>query len=157
MIVAGVAIVFGRILAGWFLDRFWGPYVAMCFFILPMIGIALFASGAGGFVPFVAALLSGLGIGAEIDMMAFFISRYFGLKAFGKIYGLMFAIFTAGTTIGPAISGLSFDRFHSYGPILIAFEVALAITCLLFVRLGPYPYPAPKREPESIVGQKAAA
>jgi MFS family permease len=157
MIVAGVAIVFGRILAGWFLDRFWGPYVAMCFFILPMIGIALFASGAGGFVPFVAALLSGLGIGAEIDMMAFFISRYFGLKAFGKIYGLMFAIFTAGTTIGPAISGLSFDRFHSYGPILIAFEVALAITCLLFLGLGPYPYPAPKREEESLLEQKAAA
>src|SRR5262245_37013721 len=52
----------------------------------------------------------------------------------------MFAIFTAGTTIGPAISGLSFDRFHSYGPILITFEVALAITCALFVRLGPYPY-----------------
>jgi transcriptional regulator GlxA family with amidase domain len=32
---------------------------------------------------------TGAGIGAEIDLMAFFISRYFGLKAYGKIYGLM--------------------------------------------------------------------
>jgi hypothetical protein len=35
--------------------------------------------------------------------------------------------------------------------------VALAITCLLFIGLGPYPYPAPKREPESLVGRKLAA
>jgi hypothetical protein len=32
---------------------------------------------------------TGAGIGAEIDLMAFFISRYFGLKAYGKIHGLM--------------------------------------------------------------------
>jgi MFS family permease len=89
--------------------------------------------------------------------MAFFISRYFGLKAYGKVYGLMFAVFNVGTGIGPAISGISFDRFHSYGPIFIVYEVALAITCLLFVGLGPYPYPAPKREEESSLGQKAAA
>ena len=27
----------------------------------------------------------------------------------------------------------------------------------LFIGLGPYPYPAPKREPESLVGGKLAA
>jgi MFS family permease len=157
LLIAGIAIIFGRILAGWCLDLLWGPYVAICFFVLPMIGIALLGSGVGGAIPLAGALLCGLGIGAEIDMMAFFLSRYFGLKAFGKIYGLMFAIFNIGTTLGPAISGMSFDRFHSYGPIFIVYEVALAITCLLFVRLGPYPYPAPKREDIPVVQQKAAA
>ncbi len=154
---AGYAIILGRILAGWCLDRIWGPYVAICFFAVPMLGIALLGSGAGGLVPLVGAILCGAGIGAEIDLMAFFISRYFGLKAYGKVYGLMFAVFNVGTGIGPAISGISFDRFHSYGPIFIVYEVALAITCLLFVGLGPYPYPAPKREQESSLGQKAAA
>ena len=154
---AGYAIILGRILAGWCLDRIWGPYVAICFFVVPMLGIALLGSGAGGLVPLVGAVLCGAGIGAEIDLMAFFISRYFGLKAYGKVYGLMFAVFNVGTGIGPAISGISFDRFHSYGPIFIVYEVALAITCLLFVGLGPYPYPAPKREEESLLGQKATA
>ncbi|MBV8513510.1 MAG: MFS transporter [Xanthobacteraceae bacterium] len=154
---AGYAIVGGRILAGWCLDRIWGPYVAICFFAIPMLGIALLGSGATGIVPLIGAVLCGAGIGAEIDLMAFFLSRYFGLKAYGKIYGVMFAVFNIGTGLGPALSGLSFDRFHSYGPIFIVYEVALAITCVLFLRLGPYPYPAAKRDDVSIVEQKAAA
>jgi MFS family permease len=124
---------------------------------VPMAGIALLGSGATGMVPIVGAILCGAGIGAEIDLMAFFLSRYFGLKAYGKIYGIMFAVFNVGTGLGPALSGLSFDRFHSYGPIFIVYEVALAITCLLFLGLGPYPYPAAKRELDQIVGEKAAA
>ncbi len=154
---AGYAIIGGRILAGWCLDRIWGPYVAICFFAIPMLGIALLGSGATGIVPLIGAVLCGAGIGAEIDLMAFFLSRYFGLKAYGKIYGVMFAVFNIGTGLGPALSGLSFDRFHSYGPIFIVYEVALAITCVFFLRLGPYPYPAAKREDAPIVKQKAAA
>ena len=154
---AGYAIIGGRILAGWCLDRIWGPYVAICFFAIPMLGIALLGSGATGIVPLIGAVLCGAGIGAEIDLMAFFLSRYFGLKAYGKIYGVMFAVFNIGTGLGPALSGLTFDRFHSYGPIFIVYEVALAITCLLFVRLGPYPYPAAKQDDAPIIEQKAAA
>ena len=44
----GFALIFGRVLSGWCLDRLWGPYVAIAFFVLPMIGIAILISGAGG-------------------------------------------------------------------------------------------------------------
>jgi MFS family permease len=148
---AGYAIILGRVLAGWCLDRFWGPYVAMFFFAVPILGIALlletpFGGGATGVIPLIGAVLCGVGIGAEIDLMAFLLSRYFGLRAYGKIYGVMFAVFNIGTGLGPALSGVSFDRFHSYEPIFIIYLVALAITCALFVRLGPYPYPASKQD-----------
>ena len=56
-------------------------YVAVCFFILPMLGIALLGSGWAYPVPLISAALCGAGIGAEIDLMAFFISHYFGLKS----------------------------------------------------------------------------
>lgn len=138
----GVALILGRILSGWCLDRVWGPYVAVTFFVLPMIGIALLASGATGFVPFVGAVALGLGIGAEVDLMAFFASRYFGQRNYARIYGTMFGIFAFGVGIGPALSGMSFDLFRSYTPIFIAYEVMLAVSCLIFLRLGPYPYPA---------------
>jgi len=59
-----------RILSGWCLDRFWGPYVAITFFILPMIGLGILMSGAAGFAPFLGAIACGLGIGAEIDRRA---------------------------------------------------------------------------------------
>ncbi len=139
---AGLAIITGRIISGWALDRFWGPYVAVGFFIVPMVGIGILDSGAGGQAPLLGAVLCGLGIGAEVDLMAFFVSRYFGLRDYAKIYGTMFAIFSFGVGVGPAISGFVFDRFHSYDPVFMAYEVLLAITCVLFLRLGPYPFPA---------------
>jgi len=140
---AGIAIIVGRIICGWCVDRFWGPYVAICFFILPMLGIALLESSWGNPIPLLGAALCGAGIGAEIDLMAFFVSRYFGLKAYGKIYGLMFMLFNVGTGLGPALSGRAFDIFHSYFQIFMVYEGALAVTCLLFLRLGEYAYPAP--------------
>ena len=139
---AGLALLCGRTLSGWCLDRFRGPYVAVGFFVMPMIGIALLGSRAGGLVPALGAVALGLGIGAEVDLMAFFASRYFGLRDYAKIYGLMFGLFGFGTGIGPALSGISFDLFHSYLPIFLVYEVMLVVTCVIFLRLGPYPYPA---------------
>ena len=152
----GIALIFGRVLSGWCLDRLWGPYVAVTFFVLPMIGIALLASGAVGIAPYLGAILLGLGIGAEIDLMAFFASRYFGGRNYAKIYGTMFGIFAFGVGIGPALSGASFDRFHSYTPVFLLYEAMLAVSCAIVLRLGPYPYPA--REPAPAGGPiKAAA
>ncbi len=145
---AGIAIIVGRVICGWCLDRFWGPYVAACFFVLPMHGIALLVSGWALPVPLVGAALCGAGIGAEIDLMAFFISRYFGLKAYGRIYGLMFLVFNIGNGMGPALSGRAFDRFHSYSQIFMVYEVALALTCVLLLGLGKYVYPAVKHAPQ---------
>jgi len=138
----GFALIFGRILSGWCLDRLWGPYVAIAFFVLPMIGIAILISGAGGIAPFLGAIACGLGIGAEIDLMAFFTSRYFGLRDYAKLYGTMFGIFALGVGIGPAVSGASFDRSHSYTPAFVIFVIMLTVGCIIFFRLGPYPYPA---------------
>ena len=138
---SGLALILGRILSGWCLDRLWGPYVAIAFFVLPMIGVASLASGAGGIAPFLGAIGCGLGIGAEIDLMAFFTSRYFGLRNYAKLYGMMFGIFALGVGVGPALSGMSFDRFHSYTPAFVVFLIMLAAGCVVFLRLGPYAYP----------------
>lgn len=143
---AGIAIIVGRILSGYCLDRFFGPYVAVVFLICPMAGIALLGSGAGGLVPLAGTILCGVGIGAEVDLMAFFVSRYFGLRGFAQIYGLMFGIFAVGTGLGPYAMGAGFDAFHSYRAIFVGFEVILLIACGLLLRLGPYQFP-PEDEP----------
>lgn len=143
---AGIALLLGRAGSGWCLDRFRGAYVAIGFFVMPMIGLALLSSRLGGIVPAAGAVTLGLGIGAEVDLMAFFVSRYFGLRDYAKIYGLMFALFGVGTGVGPALSGFSFDWFHSYLPIFMVYEAMLFVTCAIFLRLGPYPYPARPEE-----------
>jgi MFS family permease len=154
---SGIAAIFGRIASGWCVDRYHGPYVAIGFFILPMIGTLLFASGAGEPVPLMGALFCGAALGGEIDLMSYFVSRYFGLKSYGKIFGTMFGIFAGSTGVGPFISGLSFDYWHSYVPAFALYEVLLIVGCFIFLPLGPYPFPAHHRGAEQDAAEEVSA
>jgi MFS family permease len=138
---AGLALIVGRIIAGYCLDRVFGPWVAIFFFMWPVIGIAMLLIGAGGPSPALSAVFCGLGVGAEIDVMAFLVGRYFGLRAFGVIYGTVFAFFTVGSGLGPYVMGLSHDLTHSYDTALVVLMGALLIACGLMAALGPYRYP----------------
>src|ERR1700737_2160161 len=138
---AGLAMIIGRMLAGYCLDKFFGPYVAIASISGAMIGIGLLASGAGGLVPIAGTILCGLGMGAEGDLMPYFVSRYFGIRSFAQVYGYLFAIFMIGVGVGPSLMGFSFDRWHSYGPMFVMFEFALLLACVIFLRLGPYHFP----------------
>ncbi|MGH8245214.1 MAG: MFS transporter, partial [Gammaproteobacteria bacterium] len=135
----GIAVIFGRILAGWLMDRLFAPFVGIGFMIGPIIGLMLLALGATGAGAYLAATLVGLAIGAEVDILGYFTSRYGGLKSFGLLYGFMLASFQFGGGIGPAIMGLGFDRTGSYTAALWTFSAFFAITCVLFGMLGPYP------------------
>lgn len=154
---AGIALIFGRMISGWCLDRFHGPYVALASFVIPIAGILMLASGEGGAVPMVGTALCGLGIGAEVDLMAFFISRYLGMKAYGKVYGVSFAVFVIGNGIGSVIAGFSYDRFHSYTPAFLLFAGALVVTCALLLPLGSYPFPAQRHAPPLSEAKKVPA
>jgi MFS family permease len=147
---SGIAAIAGRIVSGWCVDRYHGPYVAIGFYVLPMIGTLLLMSGAGEPAPLLGALLCGAALGGEIDLMGFFVSRYFGLKSYGKIFGTMFGIFAGSTGVGPFLSGMSFDRWHSYVPAFAFYELALVAACLIFLPLGPYPFPAHQESAEAV-------
>jgi MFS family permease len=140
--VAGLAIIAGRIVSGYCVDRLFAPHVTVAMFCAPIVGIALLLTGGAGVAPFAGTVLCGLGIGAEIDLMAFFVGRYFGLRAFGAIYGLMFATFAVGSGLGSFLMGACFDLAGSYRPMLVAFVAVLIAACLLIARLGPYRYRA---------------
>lgn len=138
---SGLAAMLARIVVGFGLDLVNGPVLSAIVMLLPPVGIGLLLTHAGAPVPFFAAVCLGLAIGAEIDMCGFFVSRYFGRRSFGTLYGLIFALFVIGVGTGPAYLGYGFDHFHSYDPILRGFLVALVVAALLFLPLGRYTYP----------------
>ena len=138
---AGLAMIVGRLLSGYCLDRFFGPYVAVFCVGGAMTGLGLLISGAGGLAPIAGIILCGLGMGAEGDIVPYFVSRYFGLRSFGQIYGYLFAVFMIGVGVGPSLMGFSFDHWHSYAPMFIIFEFALLLACIIFLSLGPYRFP----------------
>lgn len=151
---SGAAAVATRFIGGWCLDRLFAPYVAGFCMLIAAAGTALLWSHAAGAAPVLGLLCMGCGLGLEVDAMGFLISRYFGLKSFGAIYGVLFAAFTVGVAMGPAAMGITFDRAHSYDPMLLVFFFLLLVTAALLTVLGPYTYP---RERHAAVAAVAAA
>lgn len=139
MTLLGVGLIFGRVLSGYLMDRYFAPYVAATFLLGLIAGIIILATGADGPIIYLAAILIGLATGSEIGEIAYIVSRYFGAKAFGLIYGITFGAFQLGSAFGPPILGLYFDRVGNY---LGALWVLAAIVCagtLLIAILGKYP------------------
>jgi cyanate permease len=69
----GLATLAGRLLAGYMVDRIFAPHVASVFFLAPIAGFVFLASAAGP-LPAVGVVLFGLGLGTEIDLIAFLVS-----------------------------------------------------------------------------------
>jgi MFS family permease len=134
----GSALLIGRVGSGYLLDRFFAPRVAMCLFGAAACGIALLRMGAASGLVLLAVFLIGLGMGSEVDIIAYLVSRYFGLRAFGEVYGYAFASYVLAGALGPWLMGLGFDRSGSYGSVLVGFLLATLLAAVLMTRLGPY-------------------
>jgi MFS family permease len=142
--IFGLAAMTGRLLAGYLVDRFYASHVATVLFLAPIAGFACLAA-ATGFLPTVGVVLLGLGLGTEIDLIAFLVSRYFGQRAFGQIYGYCFMVFGLGSSCGRFLGGFVYDLTGSYNPALMAAGVALLVAVILVNCLGTYLYPVQPR------------
>ncbi len=134
----GVGVIIGRAAGGYLLDIFHAPYVAICFLIGPFIAYAYFQSGIDPNWAFVPVLLFGIGMGAEFDVIPYLITRYFGLRNFGIIYGINISTFSIGTGLGPAIMGFGYDHYGNYDKSIMVAMGALIIGSILISRLGKY-------------------
>lgn len=153
--VGGVAMIFGRLLSGFLLDRVFAPFVVLGFFTAPLAGlVVLLASGAAG-PAWIATVLVGLGLGAEVDLIAYLVSRYMGQRAFGTIYGYVFTLFMVGNAVGPVAMGVSFAQTGSYRLSIMLFAAGLALACALVMQVGPYRYRV-DGEPSEVAASLAA-
>jgi predicted MFS family arabinose efflux permease len=139
----GFSSIAGRLVTGVMLDRFRGSLVGAGAFMLPALGsILLLVWGDAALSQAVAAVLIGLTLGAEVDVIVYLTTRHFGLKNFGALYGGLLAALSIGTAVGPLSASMIFDRHGSYAPFLwltIAFMVASGLT------LASLPKPASER------------
>jgi len=84
--------------------------------------------------------------GAEVDIIAYMTSRYFGLRRFGQIYGYLFGVFLIGNGVGPIFMGAVHTRLHSYDTAFLTFGVLLAIATTLMLFLGRYAFPVQEED-----------
>ncbi len=136
--LAGFTVILGRGGIGSLLDRWNAARLLACIGSLIVVAMLLLAYAPGRTASYVAALLVGSVLGAEVDFTAFLVRRYFGKAAFGRIYGLAFGIFSSGVAVGPLLLSLSFDRLHSFRPGLVLLSVLATVASALTFALPPF-------------------
>jgi MFS family permease len=121
----GASAFTGRIATGYLLDRFFAPFVMVTLFAGAALALALLAGGAVGGSASLAAVLMGFGVGAEADVMPYLVSRYFGLRALGELFGYLFSAYTLGVAVGPILMGAGYDSTGSYRTPLTILAIAM--------------------------------
>lgn len=133
----GIAVIIGRFTIGLVLDHARIPVVSTVVMSLPAVGCFAWGIGLSGDTgALAAALLVGLAAGAEFDLVAYMAARYFGLKHYGKVTGILYSAVIAGGAIGPMLFGFAYDVFGSYSPVLLVGAGVFALAGAAQMTLG---------------------
>ena len=132
------ASVAGRMVTGLVIDRAFAPRVLLAVLALAAAG-AWLLSGASSFgVAVAAAVLVGFGTGGEADIIPYLLSRYFGLRSFSALFGLVWLANAIGGALGPVLMGRAFDTAGSYEAMLLRLSIAVLVAAGLSLALPRY-------------------
>jgi MFS family permease len=135
-----IATSVGQLASGFLLDRINSPRVGLPFALSVLIGLLLVDRGSTPAVMLCGVAFFGLGIGSEYSLMPYYISRYFGLRGFGQLYGGIYAFASIAGGLGPFVMGRVFENTHSYRAALIVFEAGIVLTIVCIASLAQYRY-----------------
>lgn len=135
----GLASIVGRLATGYLIDHFRASYVGSLVFLLPVVAVMLLLYGQNyAPAPALVAIMLGLTLGAEVDVIVYLTTRFFGLRNFGALYGGLLAALSIGTAIGPLIASMIFDKTGGYDPFFwLATGLLLASSFSLFTLPKP--------------------
>jgi MFS family permease len=136
----GISTVVGRVIAGYLFDRYWAPIVAAPLLAGPVVTCVLLSADAiSPLAGLAAALLMGLAAGMEADLIAYLTARYFGLRSYGTLYGILFGAFSLAAAISPPLYGWVRDVAGTYDPALWTAAAVFALGAAALLLLGRYP------------------
>ncbi|TDV72607.1 MFS transporter [Pseudomonas sp. LP_7_YM] len=137
----GISIIVGRLLVGYLLDRFPPHLIAAASLCVPAVGCLLFMfTGPQAIgVLVLATVCIGFSAGAEFDIAAFLIARYFGLRDYARIFGLHLGLVTVISGLAPAMFGHLFTLFGNYNPVLFYCLGCAVVAPLVMLTLGSAP------------------
>jgi MFS family permease len=135
-------LLFARVAVGFVIDHIFAPRVMTTVSIGGAVACVLYALYPD--LGYVSALLIGFLLGAEFDVLAFLIKRYYGNVAYGRVYGVIFGVFYLGSAVGiwglPKLRELSADLSYDNG--LYAAAVILLASAVLMAFMPKYRYAA---------------
>lgn len=134
--VLSLSVAISRLVVGRLLDLSRPAWCAAGVLAVAALGALLMFAGWPGIVATVVAVsLFGVSIGAELDLMAFFCARIFGMRHYSQIYGMLAMFFYSGTALGGIAYGALRDRTGSYDTPLLISVAMLLLAALMFLIL----------------------
>jgi MFS family permease len=111
LLFAGLA---GRIAVGYFADRFSKKNLMALFYIILASSIPLLFLAGRPAALWSFAVIFGFAMGADYMLIPLVTADCFGLKALGKLLGLIIMADSLGQWFGPLLAGKIFEATHSY-------------------------------------------
>ena len=134
-------VMVGRFVCGLALDRFPAHLVAAIALGLPAIGLSTLGLGFNSTLIMACSVaVMGFSLGAESDLAAFLVIRYFPLQVYGTVLGLVVMSLGLSAVLGASLLSLTlalFDHFRIY--MLIA-AATCALGAGLFLLLANKPH-----------------
>jgi MFS family permease len=130
-------VLMGRFICGAALDRFPAPLVAAVALGLPGIGLVGLACGLTA-APLVATsvMLLGASLGAESDLVAFLVMRFFRLEIYATVLGLVVTAMALSGSIGAVLLSLSLNSTGGFELYMLLAAGASLAGALTFLMLG---------------------
>ena len=131
---AGASNGLWQIIMGRVLDRTATPRIAAPMVLAGLAGLALVLLTSTPAAWVLGGLLLGVSSGSEYGLVPYALQRYFGRRAFGGLYGLIYGVVWLSMGVFPLASAAVFDLLGSYDLALAASGLfILASAVLLFV------------------------
>ena len=143
----GGAALFGRLITGWFLDRYFAPWVSFALLVMAALGTFLLSGASSLSAGVLAAVLIGFSMGGEADVIPFLVARYFGLRSFSVLYALTWTFYAIAGAIGPVLMGKAFDASGSYATLLTWIAGSIILVAPLMLVLPRYEQPTGPAHP----------
>lgn len=138
--LAGAMGIIGKIVTGLLLDRFHGNWVGGITMTSAALAFAILLTAAQSTPLLIFAMLvNGYTAGAKLHIASYLTVQYSGMKHFGKIYGVITSMVSAGSGIGPILAGVIYDMTGGYEAFLLAGALGLVLSGVMFFTLPRYP------------------
>ena len=138
----GIASITGRFAPGWLLDYVKGSVIAVLSLLAAGFGMFLLAHAHTFTAAGPAAFVAGLGGGCELDLIPYMLRRYFGLRDFSGLYGLVYTAFALAGAAAPLILGHVYDATGSYTATMNLFCVVTVVAAFAMFALPAYRFTA---------------
>ncbi len=135
-----VGIVIGRFACGLALDRVPARHVAAIMLALPALGFfGLWSDYDPAWFLIGAMAIIGVAQGAEGDVAAYLVTRYFDLVTYGFVMGMVASAMSASSASGALMLSITLRNNENYMPFLLFATAVTIVGAALFLGLSKRP------------------